>query len=180
LFISSTATGVSVSPISRCSIYWESRSKKSSGKTFRFELPAGFSRQTAKQIQQVYDMKEVLRDETPFQTRMGADGFYEYIFTPVFAAADSNTVDFVAGSTRDVSHRKQIELALRESQDRLHLTMESVTDYAILTMDTEGRFSSWNVGAERIFGYTEEEILGSTARLSSRRKTARRAHTKRR
>lgn len=127
---------------------------------FDLNYPPDLAARLQKQIQQVYDMKEVLRDETPFQTRMGADGFYEYIFTPVFAAADSNTVDFVAGSTRDVSHRKQIELALRESQDRLHLTMESVTDYAILTMDTEGRFSSWNVGAERIFGYTEEEILG--------------------
>jgi two-component system CheB/CheR fusion protein len=130
------------------------------GKNFYdLNYPPDLAAKLHKQIQQVFDTKEAVRDETPFTSRAGVNGFYEYIFAPV-VAADSNTVDFIAGSTRDVTHRKNIELALRESEDRLHLTMESVTDYAILTMDTEGRFSSWNVGAERIFGYTEEEILG--------------------
>ena len=38
--------------------------------------------------------------------------------------------------------------------------VQSVVDYAICMLDPEGRVSSWNPGAERIKGYTAEEILG--------------------
>jgi PAS domain S-box-containing protein len=40
------------------------------------------------------------------------------------------------------------------------LLVESVQDYAIFLLDPEGRVASWNRGAERIKGYSEEEILG--------------------
>ena len=36
-----------------------------------------------------------------------------------------------------------------------------MTDYAIFMLDTEGRVANWNAGAERIKGYTAEEIVGS-------------------
>jgi PAS domain S-box-containing protein len=50
--------------------------------------------------------------------------------------------------------------ALRQSEERFRLLVESVQDYAIFLLDPEGRVASWNRGAERIKGYTEEEILG--------------------
>lgn len=65
----------------------------------------------------------------------------------------------------DITTRKRMEAALRESEERLRLTLESVTDYAIFTMDTENRIASWNVGAERTFGYSEEEVLGQLGDL---------------
>jgi PAS domain S-box-containing protein len=40
------------------------------------------------------------------------------------------------------------------------LLVESAEDYAIFMVDREGRVADWNVGAERIFGYREEEIIG--------------------
>ncbi len=49
---------------------------------------------------------------------------------------------------------------LRQSEERYRLLVEGVTDYAILMLDPQGRIISWNVGAERILGYREEEILG--------------------
>jgi PAS domain S-box-containing protein len=52
------------------------------------------------------------------------------------------------------------ELALGGPEDQYALLMECVTDYAIFLMDSEGRVAAWNAGAERIFGYTEEEALG--------------------
>ena len=50
-------------------------------------------------------------------------------------------------------------------QERLRLIEENVTDYAIFTIDVEGCIASWNVGAERILGYQEAEILGQPLAL---------------
>ena len=44
--------------------------------------------------------------------------------------------------------------------DRFHLLVDAVTDYAIYMLDLEGRVASWNVGAERMKGYSAAEILG--------------------
>src|SRR5438128_1094011 len=44
--------------------------------------------------------------------------------------------------------------------ERFRLLVESVKDYAILSLDTEGRVTSWNAGAELIKGYASAEILG--------------------
>lgn len=47
-----------------------------------------------------------------------------------------------------------------ESEELLRLVLESATDYAIFSTDPEGRVTSWNVGAERVLGFAEAEILG--------------------
>jgi PAS domain S-box-containing protein len=44
--------------------------------------------------------------------------------------------------------------------DRYRLLVESVTDYAIYMLDPHGIVRSWNPGAQRFKGYTEEEIIG--------------------
>lgn len=45
------------------------------------------------------------------------------------------------------------------------LILGSIVDHAIVTLDPEGRVSSWNEGAERILGWREEEIVGRSAEL---------------
>lgn len=62
----------------------------------------------------------------------------------------------------DVSERKNAEIRLRESEERFRLLMDEAKDYAILMLDTEGRLTCWNAGAERLVGYTEQEILGQS------------------
>src|ERR1700748_567878 len=45
-------------------------------------------------------------------------------------------------------------------EGRYRLLVDSITDYAIYMLDTDGHVSSWNVGAQRSKGYAEKEILG--------------------
>ena len=49
---------------------------------------------------------------------------------------------------------------LSESERRFRLLVESVTDYAIFMLDREGHVVKWNPGAQRIKGYTADEIIG--------------------
>lgn len=46
------------------------------------------------------------------------------------------------------------------AEEKFRLLVESVTDYGIFLMDPEGHIQSWNPGAERIKGYSAQEIIG--------------------
>src|SRR6266403_2883247 len=48
----------------------------------------------------------------------------------------------------------------RESEGRFRLLVESVRDYAIFMLDTQGVVLTWNAGAERFKGYRADEIIG--------------------
>src|SRR5438105_167164 len=43
--------------------------------------------------------------------------------------------------------------------------IESAIDFAIISLDTEGRCNSWNTGAQHLFGYTSEEAVGQPIAL---------------
>ena len=62
--------------------------------------------------------------------------------------------------TRDLTARKATEDALRLSEERFRRLVQGVTDYAIYMLDPDGRVANWNAGAERIKGYTADEIIG--------------------
>ncbi len=60
----------------------------------------------------------------------------------------------------DITVRKKAEQALRASEERFRMIIESVPDHSIVTLDAEGHVASWNRGAERLEGYKAEDIIG--------------------
>ncbi|HEX8073035.1 MAG TPA: chemotaxis protein CheB [Pyrinomonadaceae bacterium] len=69
-------------------------------------------------------------------------------------------IDGVVLTFTDIHERKAAEEQLRASEERLRLVVQTAEDYAIMLLDAAGRFTSWNRGAEKMFGYTEGEIVG--------------------
>jgi len=52
------------------------------------------------------------------------------------------------------------EVALRECEERYRMLLDGIQNYAIFMMDPRGQIVSWNAGAERIKGYTADQIIG--------------------
>jgi PAS domain S-box-containing protein len=69
------------------------------------------------------------------------------------------------GMASDVTARKEAEEALRRSEERLRLIVESATDYAIFSLDLDGTISTWNSGAMNLLGYEEPEIVGRDGKV---------------
>ena len=56
--------------------------------------------------------------------------------------------------------RREVSRALEASEKRFQLLVESITDYAIFSLDRNGVIQDWNRGGERISGYRADEVIG--------------------
>ena len=95
-----------------------------------------------------------------WRVRSNGSRFWALVVIDAIRASNGDLIGF-AKVTRDLSERRAADDALRRSEERFRLLVQSVTDYAIFMLDPHGRVSNWNTGAERIKGYAPEEIVGS-------------------
>jgi PAS domain S-box-containing protein len=81
----------------------------------------------------------------------------DIMLKPIETAHGPVVLSFV----RDVTEQREAMEALRRNDQQLRSIVESVRDYAIYHLDRQGHVMTWNPGAERIKGYTAEEIVGA-------------------
>jgi PAS domain S-box-containing protein len=98
-------------------------------------------------------------EDKGWRVRKDGSRFWANVVITALRDADGAVIGF-AKVTRDLTERKEVEDALRRSEQSFQLLTQSVQDYAIFMLDTEGRVASWNAGAELIKGYRPQEILG--------------------
>ncbi len=95
-------------------------------------------------------------DEYRFSRR---DGSYAFVVDRGYIIYDESGKPLrMIGSMMDVTERRLMEESLRESELKFRSVTESAND-AIVAADSKGNIISWNNGAKRLFGYTDEEAL---------------------
>lgn len=72
-----------------------------------------------------------------------------------------NKIDGAVLAFVDVDALKRAQLAVQESEERYRLLVEGATGFGMMLLDREGRVVAWNAGAQRLFGYSEQEAAGS-------------------
>ena len=96
---------------------------------------------------------------TGWRRRKDGTLFWGDVVITALHDAEGRDVGF-AQVTRDLTEQHQLEVQLRESEERLRLLVGQVVDYAIIALVPQGTIETWNLGAERLKGYTAEQALG--------------------
>ncbi|HEV3438104.1 MAG TPA: PAS domain-containing protein [Gemmata sp.] len=111
-----------------------------------------------REIEQVVATRQPVKGEVPFTGTFGRR-IYEYIFVPVLG--ENGEVEAVAGTTRDVTDRRQTEEQVRHSERFHRAIAELSTDYAFDgTISPEGIVCIERVteGFAKFYGLTLEEM----------------------
>jgi PAS domain S-box-containing protein len=102
----------------------------------------------------------VFRDELRYWVADGSERIVDFAMHPI--RNESGAVMFLHPTGIDITERKRFEAALRESEEQLRWLASIIesSDDAIVSKNLDGIITSWNSGAERVFGYTAEEAIG--------------------
>lgn len=98
-------------------------------------------------------------EEEGWRLRKDGSRFWANVVITAVRGADGRLLGF-GKVTRDLTERRRAEQELRRSEERLRLLIASVKDYAIFILDPTGHVATWNPGAERLKGYSANDIIG--------------------
>ena len=98
-------------------------------------------------------------EHTGWRVRKDGERFWADVVVTALHDSEGNLTGF-AKVTRDLTEQHALEEELRSSEERLRLLVGQVSDYAIVGLDPQGTIETWNLGAERVKGYTADEAIG--------------------
>ena len=96
-----------------------------------------------------FESEELRKDGSVFPAEISA----------AFLWSDDGKPAGIIGITRDITDRRRAEESLQRSEERLRTVIEAARD-AIVMMGPDGEVTLWSPGAEAIFGWKQEEVLG--------------------
>ncbi len=128
------------------------------GRNFRdLGYPDDLAGRLQRQLREVFETKKNITDETAYESPAGVKSYYEYIFSPAVAADGS--VEFVVGSTRDITERKRTEKELQRQQSELRVLFD-LMPAMIWFKDTENRILRVNSRVADAAGMAVADIEG--------------------
>lgn len=126
---------------------------------YELGLSDDLARSTQQQLQDVFETGKSITGETPYVSPAGVQGFYEYIFSPAFGG--NGIVEFVVGSTRDITKRKTAEVALQASQKRVRDIIDGMGPAMFVgLLTTQGILVEVNQAPLTAAGLKAEDVLG--------------------
>ena len=136
---------------------WQKTLGEIVGKTVsELDYPLELGEKVKRQIHQVIHTRQPVRDETSYISTSGVDGFYEYIFVPV--VGPDGAVEAVSGSTRDITDRKRVEDALKQSETRFSAAFAQ-SPVGMFLMTPEWQCVEVNQAFLDMLGHTKEELM---------------------
>jgi PAS domain S-box-containing protein len=102
----------------------------------------------------------LFREELRYWLADGSERIVDFAMHPI--RDGSGAVAFLHPTGIDITERKQIEAELRKNEQRLRwlASIVETSDDVIVSKNLDGIITSWNRGAEHVFGYTAEEAIG--------------------
>ncbi|MDR5879813.1 CheR family methyltransferase [Caballeronia sp. LZ032] len=113
----------------------------------------------ADDVKQAFETLKLIEREVE-----SSDGKWYLMRLLPYRTADDR-IDGAVLTLIDITARHLAEESARIGEQRLRLVAQSTNDYAIILQDPNGVIVTWNAGAERIFGFTEREVVGKNIAL---------------
>jgi PAS domain S-box-containing protein len=96
-----------------------------------------------------------------YRLRRAADGSFLWHHTRALPVrTPEGKVSEWLGTSTDIEELKRAERARLETEEKFRLFVDNVQEYALVQTDPNGLITNWNPGAERLFGYKSDQVLG--------------------
>lgn len=106
------------------------------------------------------DAETVLQKLNPIEREVWTKDAHCYLVRLRPYRTVENKIDGVVLTFVDITEQQKATRALRQSEEYYRLLVEGVHEYAIFLLDSAGRIATWNSGAQLIFQYEGNEVIG--------------------